>query len=102
MVFVTSLLTLMFLEALLFVLAYPDPGCDGFEDKETCIGEDSVYDQSKPACLWDSESQSCSFNEPDAQILLLLVISMMAIVFATPLDVLIPYIIESVLSKKPH
>jgi hypothetical protein len=100
MILVTSVITLMFLEALLFVLAYPDPGCSGFNDETTCLAEDSVYDQTKPACLWDQSSQTCHFNEPSAGVELMLAISLITLILATPFDVIIPMVIEEVLSKR--
>jgi hypothetical protein len=65
-VFAAELIWLMASEAVGFMLAFPDLGCDGFFTRADCERMTSPYDPTQDACFWDATVYpQCAYYEPD-------------------------------------
>jgi hypothetical protein len=50
---ITTTLTLMFTNALLYGLAYPDMGCETIQDEYDCLSQRSPMNPGQGACVFD-------------------------------------------------
>lgn len=62
---VTATLVLMFLNALLYYMSYPQGQCEDIHNKKQCLSQTYFYDSTKSFCQWSSRRQQCTYVEPD-------------------------------------
>jgi len=68
-------------EAVLFLLCFPDLGCDDYEIEDDCLKPNSPYFPNVPACTWDEDiDPNCTMNatkgaQMSTYVILLLIIS---------------------------
>ena len=84
-------LGMLFAESVVFDLAFPDfdPKCETFTTKETCLTEKSIWNELVDRCHWSGPSQSCSFVEPEATLLITIGVAVIACIFTAPLGVVL-------------
>ncbi|KAJ8604523.1 hypothetical protein CTAYLR_000946 [Chrysophaeum taylorii] len=94
-------------EAALFLLAFPDLGCDDYDNEEDCLKPDSPYFPAIPACQWNPNVDPvCSLNASKGAtittyIILLLVISLILTPLSMIIDTIINVISLPVSRKEP-
>lgn len=72
----TATLTVMFLNAVLYDLAFPDhTPCAAYATRGSCLSEPSAFYRDKLNCKWSPEAQTCSFNEPSGDFFTIILIS---------------------------
>eukprot|EP00520_Triparma_pacifica_P008937 CAMPEP_0118666010 /NCGR_PEP_ID=MMETSP0785-20121206/18966_1 /TAXON_ID=91992 /ORGANISM="Bolidomonas pacifica, Strain CCMP 1866" /LENGTH=4927 /DNA_ID=CAMNT_0006560251 /DNA_START=40 /DNA_END=14819 /DNA_ORIENTATION=- len=79
---ITSFLTILFVEAILYKYSYPDdpPGCVSYTEQVDCETPKSYWDTNRNRCLWTEEKRSCSFIDPEVTFVGSLVMSTLAII----------------------
>ena len=96
----TMLLSLMFFSAVFYVLAYPDTGpCAAMMDEQTCLAQESPYDNREPNCVWDDASATCIFNEPEVNFETTIIIATVSIIFAAPIVSLQLWLIDGFIGR---
>jgi hypothetical protein len=85
-------------EAVIFIIAFPDQGCDKFEIKSECLKKENPYFPAVDACKWQEDKDPvCTMNADRGaaivtQIILLMILSALLI----PLSIIIAKIVDVV------
>lgn len=94
----TSILTTMFLNAVLYDLGFPDSTpCASYETKIGCESEPSMYYADKNNCVWNSEAQKCAFNQPSNDFFTVILISIATTIVSAPLMVITKKVFDMIL-----
>jgi hypothetical protein len=90
----TTQTMLMFLMAVFYELEGPDDDgtCQLYDSKSTCLKRASILDYSQTYCKYDSQTNICSYKEPEFSwksiAIIGMIIAFSTCIFTSPLDVL--------------
>ncbi|GMH77769.1 hypothetical protein TrLO_g15644, partial [Triparma laevis f. longispina] len=99
---VSSFLTVLFIEAILFRYSYPDPppGCAFLDDMESCELPKNYWNTTANRCLWTVETQSCSFIQPTLTFVNTVILSILAVFVSVPVVTILALIFNNMIF--PH
>jgi len=95
---VSATMVLMFLNAVLYYLSYPQGKCEEATRKRQCLEQTYWYNRTKSMCRWSSHEQTCYYVEPEsANYVLTVVIAVMSNIISLPFNSLLATILNNLI-----
>jgi hypothetical protein len=97
---IMNVLTMLFIEALTYNIAYPDDGsCETYNSELDCLQEESAL-SSESKCYWDVDKGVCRIKTVENDFERVILVAMLAAIISTPFAVLFQSLILFVLSAE--
>jgi hypothetical protein len=99
----TNITVTAFIQTLTYNLSNPDDGtCETYTTEVDCLAEPSDFDASATKCSWaqGNRAGTCSFNEPEDNILIVLFIALLSAIVSIPFLVTTEWVIKNWLTAK--
>jgi hypothetical protein len=95
----TNVVIMLFIQSITYALTNPDDGtCELQHDKVACLAAPSPYATGESKCTWDPTTSQCGLVQPDSNVKVILFVAIFSALLATPLALLVDYVIMYVLS----
>jgi hypothetical protein len=83
---VSTVISTMFFNALLYNLVNPDDGtCQGIDNEMDCVKDTSSYSTYESKCYWDFDTETCAYREPSNSFQAILIITVVCALLSLPL-----------------
>jgi hypothetical protein len=93
----------LFIDTLFFGIYFPDKGqCTLYDAEQLCIQTTSSFSSTGTLCTWNPENESCNLSPPPQDITFVLILALICMIIAAPLDTLLAYFLEETASKWPR
>ena len=103
---ISNIVIMLFIQSLTYNITSPDDhSCDAYTTRSACITPRSDFATGASKCSWsyDSSSQTtgtCTFNQPNGDITVILFVALFSAVISTPFAVVVDWIIINVLAAE--
>jgi hypothetical protein len=95
----TNVVIMLFIQSITYALTNPDDGtCEALHSEQACLQPPSPYATGESKCYWDPATTKCGLVQPDSNVKVILFVAIFSALLATPLALLVDYIIMFVLS----
>jgi hypothetical protein len=95
----TNVVIMLFIQSITYALTNPDDGtCEALRSEQACLQPPSPYATGESKCHWDPATTKCGLVQPDSNVKVILFVAIFSALLATPLALLVDYIIMFVLS----
>jgi hypothetical protein len=96
-----NILTNLFVDTLFFDIFYPDFGfCDRYTTLNSCQAQVNQA-TGDSTCKWQASSSTCRTRDPPSSFFFIVILAMLTMIIAIPLQVMMDYLIEEYASKRP-
>jgi hypothetical protein len=98
-----AILVSFMIDTLFFGIFYPDDAtCSVFETKASCLALPSKISSDTTMCEWDRENKVCMLRPPPESTTFMLLIALICVIIALPLDAFVEFIVVEFGAKRPR
>lgn len=96
-----GVLIVLFIDTLFYGIFFQDTGiCEQFENQQDCLETQNGV-TNRPTCAWDPSADKCSLRPPPENLTFTMIITLVILIIAVPLDFVLGYIMDEYASLRP-